>query len=223
VIRPSPRCHALAPAAVAALLVSALGASADPAPTPPVADAVQAVNALHATLLEVMKHADELGYEGRAARIRPVLEATYDFPFMAEKSAGRGWDDLDGAQRAKLVKAFEDLAVSSYAARFNAWGGERFETDGAQQATHDTLVVRSRIVRKKGEPVELDYRLHATDEGHWRIIDVFLNGTVSELAMHRAEYSAVLRREGFAGLIAALQKKTEAQARGEGADDDRAF
>jgi phospholipid transport system substrate-binding protein len=222
VIRPSQPRHALAPAAVAALLAFALGASADPAPTPPVADAVQAVNALHDTLLSVMKHASELGYGGRAARIRPVLEAHYDFPFMAEKSVGRGWDDLDAAQRAQLVKAFEDLAVSSYAARFDAWDGERFETDGAQQATHDTLVVRSRIVRSKGEPVELDYRLHPVD-GSWRIIDVFLNGTVSELAMHRAEYSAVLRRDGFSGLIAALEKKTDAQARGEGADDDHAF
>jgi hypothetical protein len=33
----------------------------------------------------------------------------------------------------------------------------------------------------------------------------------------------VLRRDGFSGLIAALEKKTDAQARGEGADDDHAF
>jgi phospholipid transport system substrate-binding protein len=54
--------------------------------------------------------------------------------------------------------------------------------------------------------VQLDYRLRSGPDG-WRIIDVFMNGTVSELALRRSEYSAVLDRDGFDGLIAALDGK----------------
>jgi phospholipid transport system substrate-binding protein len=73
--------------------------------------------------------------------------------------------------------------------------------------------VKSRIVRGNGEIVALDYRLRPVD-GEWRVIDVFLNGTVSELALRRAEYSGVLKREGFDGLMRALEEKIAAQAEG---------
>ena len=35
----------------------------------------------------------------------------------------------------------------------------------------------------------------------WRIVDIYLNGTVSELALRRSEYSALIQREGFEALL----------------------
>jgi phospholipid transport system substrate-binding protein len=45
--------------------------------------------------------------------------------------------------------------------------------------------------------------------GNWRIIDVFLSGTISELAARRSEYSTVLREGGAAALVALLRKKAD--------------
>jgi phospholipid transport system substrate-binding protein len=42
----------------------------------------------------------------------------------------------------------------------------------------------------------------------WRIIDVFLKGTVSELATRRSEFTSVIRRGGAEALVQLLQKKT---------------
>ena len=39
------------------------------------------------------------------------------------------------------------------------------------------------------------------------MIDVYLGGTVSELAMKRAEYTSVLERDGFDALVSALERK----------------
>jgi len=201
-------------AALALLLVlPATAPLAAEAPDP--AAAARAIDDLHATLLDVMKNAEKLGFEGRVDRLAPALHAHYDFAFMAEKSVGRGWKDLDAEQRKELVDAFARLAIATYAARFDGYDGEHFETLGTQPATHDTLLVRTRIVRPNEEPVELDYRMRPSSDG-WSIIDVFLSGTVSELALRRAEYSSVLKREGFDGLMAALEKKIAAQAHGEG-------
>jgi phospholipid transport system substrate-binding protein len=47
----------------------------------------------------------------------------------------------------------------------------------------------------------------------WQIVDVFLSGTVSELATRRSEFSSVIRRGGAEALVDALQKKV-AQLRG---------
>jgi phospholipid transport system substrate-binding protein len=67
-------------------------------------------------------------------------------------------------------------------------------------------MVRTRIVPVGEDPVELDYRLSGAD-GSWRVIDVFMNGTVSELALRRSEYSSVYKRDGFESLVSSLEGK----------------
>lgn len=199
--------------AQAAAAESAAAPVPAPAAAPPEAAATAGIEKLHETLLGVMKEASALGFTGRLERIRPVLLDLYDFPFMAEKSVGLGWRDLDDAERTRLVDAFSRLAIATYAARFDRWDGARFETLGVQPASAGTVLVKTRIVRGNGEAVALDYRMRA-DAGQWRIIDVFMNGTVSELALRRSEYSGVLKRSGFDALLQAIEQKIAAQERG---------
>ena len=92
------------------------------------------IERLHAGLLEVMQDAAELDYEARYRRLEPVLQASYDFPFMTRIAVGPAWGDLDEAQRAQLVELFTEMSIASYAARFDGYGGERFETLGEEPA-----------------------------------------------------------------------------------------
>ena len=69
-------------------------------------------------------------------------------------------------------------------------------------------MVRARLLDPGNEDVQLNYRLHERD-GAWRVIDVYLNGTVSELALRRSEYSTVLKRDGFEKLIETIDDKTQ--------------
>ncbi len=48
--------------------------------------------------------------------------------------------------------------------------------------------------------------MRKTQEG-WRVIDVFLKGTISELATKRSEYSTTLTNQGFDGLMAIFEQK----------------
>jgi phospholipid transport system substrate-binding protein len=68
------------------------------------------------------------------------------------------------------------------------------------------LLVRTRLVQPADENVELNYRLRQTPTG-WKIVDIYLSGTVSELALRRAEYGSVLERDGFDKLVADLETK----------------
>jgi len=47
------------------------------------------------------------------------------------------------------------------------------------------------------------------DQGSWQISDVYLDGTISQLAVHRSEFYSILRREGVDGLVMALNRKTD--------------
>jgi phospholipid transport system substrate-binding protein len=209
------RSLALGVAAVACLAGALAGpapAHAEEAPAAPAAaapdpGAVRApVERLYAALLDVMKRAEALGFEGRYGALDPVVSGSYDVPFMAELILGRQWKELTPEQQKTWVDTFARLTVSTYADRFDGYQGETFEVGAVEPATQGTSMVRTKLVRSDGDPVELDYRMRPGDGG-WRIIDVYLSGTVSELALRRSEYGALMRREGFDALLAAVRQK----------------
>ena len=166
------------------------------------------VEKLHARLLEIMRSADELGYEGRFERISLVVSETFDLPFMAAKSMGRHWKKLPESDQQRWLELFTRHISANYAGQFTAFTGETFETTGEEAAIRNTRVVRTRLTRPGDEDVQLNYRLREVD-GSWRIIDIYLNGTVSELALRRSEYSSVLKREGFEKLLSTIDEKVK--------------
>jgi len=166
-----------------------------------------AVERLHAALLEVMKLGDRLDHPQRYARLDPVIQQVYDLPFMSAKTLGRHWRTLSETDRERWLSSFTRLTVYTYADRFDEYSGQQFEVTGVEPASHETLMVRTQIILVDEDPIELDYRLRNA-EGRWRIIDVFLNGTVSELNLRRSEYSSVFKRDGFEHLLASLEEKS---------------
>jgi phospholipid transport system substrate-binding protein len=173
------------------------------------------IEELNAALLEVMTAADELGYKGRFEQLAPVLEASYDFPFMARVASGTSWRDMSAEQQAELVALFSEMSIASYAARFDGYSGEAFEILGEAPGPRDAVVVESQLLRPDGEPVGLSYVMR-DQAGSWRIVDVLLDAKYSELARQKAEFSAVLRDGGVADLKTLLREKIatlEAEAR----------
>jgi phospholipid transport system substrate-binding protein len=166
----------------------------------------QVVERLNAALLEVMRNAADLGYEGRYRELEPVIQESYDFPYMIRVAVGPAWRKLDEDQRGRITELFTEMSIATYAARFDGYDGERFEILGNEPAPRDTVLVHSRIVLSEEKPVELSYLLKEFD-GDWRIIDVLLEARYSELARQRAEFAAVLRNGGAADLVATLQRK----------------
>lgn len=170
------------------------------------ASPTEVVETLHDGLIEVMKNSESLGYDGRARTLQPIVDESYDLPFMARSSVGRSWKDLGDEEKTRYTEAFSRLTVANYAGRFNGYEGQRFTLVGTEDGIQNTVLVKTRLLRANGEEVQLDYRLRQT-QGRWRIIDVFLDGTISELALRRSEYSAVIAREGFPALLEAIEEK----------------
>ncbi len=166
---------------------------------------VRVVEDLHAALLSVMQHADELGYRGRYERLEPVLRRTLDLGFMGSKAAGRHWREFTDTEQARWLDVFSRMTLANYAGRFNGYSGQHFETLGSEPAPHDTVLVRTRLTGGE-EDVQLNYRLRKTDAG-WRVIDIYMHGTVSELALRRAEYSTAIERDGLDKVVADVEAK----------------
>jgi phospholipid transport system substrate-binding protein len=167
------------------------------------------VETFHATLLRVMKQATTLGFSGRYKALQPAIENAFNLPLMARLAIGPQWTSIAPDQQQRLIEGFRRLTFATYASRFDSYDGEQFEVKGEKPggAGGGTLV-ETRLVPQKGngDPVELSY-LVRQDDGRWQIIDVFLSGTISELATRRAEFTSVLRRDGAEGLSTMLQRK----------------
>jgi phospholipid transport system substrate-binding protein len=176
------------------------------------------IQTLNATLIEVMKNAATLGYDGRYQTLEPVLSDAYDFQEMTRVSSGRYWRELTEAQKQQLVEAFKAYSLATYAARFSGFSGERFEVLGEAAAPADSVRVNNQIVRSDGKPIRIDYLLRAHGS-EWRIVDVYLKSSVSELAVRRSEFTSMLSQQGFDGLIAMLQAKIDKLEKGAPADD----
>lgn len=168
----------------------------------------QTVEIFHAGLLEIMKHAKELGFQGRINELEPLMARCFDLDFMASKTVGRHWKKLSDEEKKHWAETFARFTVANYAGRFTGFTGEEFITLGVEDAARGTRVVLTKIVVPSEEDVQLNYRV-INRSGEWRVIDVYLNGTVSELALRRSEYASALKREGFDQLLTSIETKIQ--------------
>jgi phospholipid transport system substrate-binding protein len=190
-------------AAAANFALGATGAAAAAAAQPQAAP-----QALCDLLLQVMKQGPTLGFAGRVKALEPGLSRDFDLPLTTRLVVGPPWRSMTPDEQQQLVTAFSDYSVAVYASRFKEYSGERFVVDPAtDKLASGDVVVHTKLLPKSGDPVQLDYLVRSEADG-WRIIDVLLNGTISEMAQRRSEFSSALRDGGAKALTELLRQKT---------------
>ena len=166
------------------------------------------VEAFHEVLLDCMRNADALGFQGRFERILAAQDAAFDLPFMARMAVGGTWNELSDQQRAEVVSLSQRLSATRYADNFDSYADQRLETRSEQPAARGTILVSTVLVQPNDRDVTFDYRLRKT-RGEWRIIDVMLDGMVSELTHRRAQYRSLIERKGYDELLAVMESKIQ--------------
>ena len=170
-------------------------------------DPQDVVQGFYGVLLSTMRDGRSLGRSGRYARLVPVVYRTFDLAFMARLAVGPSWATLAPAQQRRLTDSFGDYVSATYADRFDTYSGEQLEVTGERPYGSDVMV-QTKIAKSSGETTTLNY-LMRQNQGAWQISDVYLDGTVSQVAVQRSEFSSILRREGVDGLVMALNRKVD--------------
>ena len=163
------------------------------------------VRGFYQALLYNMRSGPNLGQQGRHARLAPVVPRVFNIPYMTQLAIGPAWASLPESQRQQLIAAFERYVIAVYADRFDKYSGERLEVLSEQPSTYGAII-KTQIIKASGDPVNLSY-LMVNRGGGWQIGDIYLNGTISEVAAKRSEFSSILRTQGVSGLISALNSK----------------
>ena len=163
----------------------------------PTAGAVAKVEAFHGVLIEVMQIEDQAL---REAHLQEVIADVFDIERIAAISVGRIWSTLDAAPREEFVGLLQSLIVSTYADRFDGFAGQRFETR-EHTSVRAGDVVKTYLVRADESRVTLDYFLRGG-----KVFNVVADG-VSDLSLRRADYSSIVKSEGFAALTEHVRDK----------------
>jgi len=190
------------------LLVFSAGAALRPTARAEEAGAPATAQALCDALLAAMKRGSSLDFAARKELLGPEIRRDVDLELMTRLVVGPPWRNLVPSDRQQMMKAFSDYCVAIYVERFKSYSGERFEVDPTPRLLPGgDRIVHTKLFTGDPNPVQLDY-LMRMDGGHWRIIDVYLSGTISELAARRSEYTTILRQGGASALVALLRRKT---------------
>lgn len=191
-------------------LAQAQGIAAQPGAAAAVQNAdpaALAVQDFYDVLFDAMRHAGELKMRGRYDKLYPAMIRLFDVPTMTRLAVGPDFAKLSPDQQGKLREAFGKLLVATFASTFDDFKGERYAVDGDVLAQGADKLVKSRFIGE-GAPVAINFVLRGKTET-WRVIDIYLNGTISQLATWRSQYGSSLQSAGYDGMMQAVQKQID--------------
>jgi len=161
---------------------------------------------LQETLIQAMQQGQEIGFSGRLELLTPVINQSHDMGTIIRTVLGTHWNNLDPERQRAITKTFQEHSIATYADRFDQYDGERFEILEHRQLPRERILVRSQLIQADANRINFDYVLHQVDSS-WRIINIVVDG-VSDLALKRAEYNAILQKDDITALIDILEQKT---------------
>ncbi len=186
-----------------ALTAIAVGSSSGRAASTP----QDTIRNFYSVLLTSMKNGRLLGGKGRFDALMPAIREDFDLRYMSRMAVGAGWGALSSAEKQGVTDAFARYITATYANNFDSYAGEQFDVSGDQSTPYGTIV-ESRLIQSDGKPVTMNYLMRQNTDA-WQVGDIYLSGTISQLANLRSQFSSVLAREGADGLIASLNRKTQ--------------
>jgi len=169
------------------------------------AAAIEVVEQLHTVLLNVMQAADSTAFSERYATLEPVISESFDTPVIAKVILSRYWKDLTPQQQENFIQILNQQTIATYASRFDSFNDDVFTTIKVEQLKKGRILVRTEIQSGSESPVKLDYLMHKNNE-QWFIISVIADG-VNDLSLKRAEYSTVIKENGYEYLVKNIEKK----------------
>jgi phospholipid transport system substrate-binding protein len=177
-----------------AFLILAAGMPAHAQPSDPAAATIQN---FYDALVASMKSGGTA--KSRYDKLKPAVDQAFDIAGMTALSVGPSWSSISPADQKALIDAFDRMTVANYARNFDSYNGEKFTVDPNVIARGSDKFVKSTLKPSSGDVVPFNYRMHQVD-GSWKIVDIYLNGNISQLAQKRSDFGATLQASGPQGL-----------------------
>ena len=141
----------------------------------------------------------------RRGKLREIINPKFDFDEMSRRSLGANWNTITPAEQADFTTVFSELLARTYLSKIETvkTGMVKVESDNIESSK---AVVKT-VVLSKGDTFPIDYKL-MLENGQWRVYDVVIEN-IGLVANYRNEFSGIIRKDKFPGLMERLRKKVE--------------
>ena len=133
------------------------------------------------------------------------VKQNYNSEKMLSMIIGNQWKNVSNKKRKEIINIFEEYIAKNYVRRFSKMKDFSF-IENKEQNVGKFVMVRSNLVIGKKEKVSISYLL-SNDQNKWKIFDVLLAGSVSEIATKKSEFKSFIKGGNIDPLIDALKKK----------------
>lgn len=157
-------------------------------------------------LMPTIQQAGRLSVRERNKRFTPAITSAFDLATMTRLAVGPAWKNFPAAQRAAVQDAFTRFIVADYASQVTDYSGESFvvQPQTSPETRGGGEIVKTKLLQPGGRTVTINYLVRGG-----RVIDVYFNGTISDLATRRDEFSSILASGGADALIKKLNERTK--------------
>jgi phospholipid transport system substrate-binding protein len=138
-----------------------------------------------------------------------------DFQRMTASAVGPGWRQATPEQRKRLEAEFKKLLVRTYAGAMSQAKNLSFSVKPLRASPDDKEVVVRTLIKGRGDPAQLDYRLEKTPGvgAGWKIFNLNVLG-VWLVDTYRSQFAAEINAKGVDGLIATLTERNKSNVAG---------
>jgi phospholipid transport system substrate-binding protein len=130
-----------------------------------------------------------------------------DFQRMTASAVGRNWREATPEQQKRLQDEFKILLVRTYSGALTQVQDQTVELRPMRNAPEDKEVVVRTLIRGRGDPIQLDYRLEQKPDG-WKVYDINVLG-VWLVENYRNSFAQEIGANGIDGLIAKLAARNK--------------
>jgi len=134
---------------------------------------------------------------------RAILNRMFDWTAMAEASLRGQWQKRTPAERAEFTQLFSDLFARAYLARIHLVDATTFQYLGDTTAG-DRATVRTKVLVKRGDAIDVDYVVRATNAPRWRVQDIRVE-SISLVDNYRVQFQTIIARSSYEDLVQRLR------------------
>ena len=134
-----------------------------------------------------------------------LVKNTYNAEKMIAKIIGDTWKKTNNKDQQEIVFIFQEYIAKNYFKRFKKISSPIFKYKESKKINEKLMLIKTILVVDK-EEVSINYLL-IFDKNQWRIFDVLLAGSISEIATKKSEFSSFIRDGKISPLIDALKKQ----------------
>lgn len=165
--------------------------------------AVGVVRNFYGKVETIMRSGQDI--QGRFAQLRPAMLAAFNTPAMIKTALGTKWDELSPEAKKRLEAAYSDFVVALYANKIDGYSGEKFEVEPGSVGQRRGQMIFTKIFDSKGRVHSVNYIVGPD----LKISDTIFDGTISELASRRAEFTSIIDRSGPDELVRSLSGRVD--------------